>query len=315
MPENSVSVSSSANFEIIYDGPALESGAMDVRDLAPALLALSSLIDTINNRVNGSDKPVTMKFRSTRQGSLVAELLLTTTWFQEVVGMFTSPEGQNLKLIMDTLWGGGILGGGTIVFGGLFKLIKFLKGSPPARIEQGPGQTIIVYNINNQAITTNLVTLELTQDARIKAEAAKVVKPLEKDGVDSFSIYSPGVDSGEPITKEDLPAFASDPSLPPPEDTSVLILQLVHADVTDSGNKWRFTDGNSKFYAIITDEEFLTRFHRREFTVGHNDALRVELVKRQRVTDLRKLKTDYEIRRVLNYYPGGLPQAQGTLAL
>ena len=308
VPDSPLPVSSKADFQIVYDGPALESGAMDVRDLAPALLALSSLIDQINTKVNGADKPVTMRFRNTERGSLIAHLDLATTWVQDVVSLFTSTEGQNFKLIMDTLWGGGLLGGGAMAVKGIFQVIKFLKGAPPAQIAQGPsGNTIIIYNIAGDQIVTNVVTLELSQDARIKNEAAKVVRPLEKPGVDSFAIRSEQQVDGPTITKDDLAAFSPDRThLVPEDDVSVIILQVIHPDLTDS-NLWRFTDGNGKFNATISDEEFMGRFRNRVLKVGHNDALRVELVKRQSFTEANKLKTEYEIRRVLDYYEGGPP--------
>jgi len=284
---------------------------MDVRDLAPALLALSSLIDHINNRVNGADKPVTMKFKSTSKGSLIADLQLATTWVQDVVGLFSSTKADHLRLIMDTLWGGGAATGLT----GLFYLIKFLKGQPAARVEPGPTSTTInVFNIQGDYITTSVATLELAQEPKTLLEAGKVVKPLEKEGVDSFAIMNTGEKPEAMITKEDLPAFLPEKAEQPAEDTSIILLQLVHADVTDSNAKWRFTDGNGKFYATIKDEEFMMRFRNREFTVGHNDALRVELVRRQNVSN-GKLRTDNEILRVLNYYSGGVPPVQGKLPL
>ena len=281
---------------------------MDVRDLAPALLALSSLIDQINNRLNGAEKPVTMQFKSTSKGSLIAHLQLATTWVQDVIGLFASPTGQNLKLVMDTLWGGGIATAGV----GLFQLIKFLRGSLPTKVEQGPSNTIIVYNINGDFITTNLGTLELSQDTRIKIEAARVVRPLEKDGVDTFAITQGEVPVNDPITKEDLPAFMPEQSPNMPDEVSVIILQLVHPDLTDSDAKWRFTDGNKPFNAAITDEDFIARFRARKIRVGHGDALRVELVTRQSF-EAQKLRTEYEVQKVLNFYEGGLPKVQGNI--
>lgn len=311
MSENLATVSNSAEFQIIYNGPALESGTMDVRDLAPALLALSSLVDHINARVNGADKPITMKFKSTRQGSLIADLQIATTWVQDALDFFSSTKAEHLRTIMDTLWGGGITTG----FAGLFYLIKFLRGRPATRVEPGPTSTTInVFNFQGDYITTSITTFELAQEPKTLLEAGKVIKPLEKEGVDSFAIVSPGEKPEAFITKEDLPAFLPEKAEQPAENISITLLQLVQADVTDANAKWRFTDGNGRFYAAIKDEDFMTRFLNREFTVGHNDALRVELVRRQTLIN-GKIRTDNEIRRVLNYYSGGVPPVQGRLSL
>jgi hypothetical protein len=311
MPENPAPVSTSTEFQIVYNGPALESGTMDVRDLAPALLALSSLVDQINARVNGADKPIAMKFKSTSKGSLIADLQLATTWVQEAIGFFSSGKADQLRTIMDTLWGGGITTG----VAGIFYLIKFLKGRPAARVEPGPTSTTInVFNIQGDYITTSVATFELAQEPRTLLEAGKVVKPLEKEGVDSFAIMSSGEKPETMITKDDLPAFLPEKAQQPAENISVTLLQLVQVDVTEANAKWRFTDGNGRFYAVIKDEDFMARFLNREFTVGHNDALRVELVRRQTIVN-GKIKTDNEIRRVLNYYSGGVPPVQGKLLL
>jgi hypothetical protein len=42
----------SAKFHIIYDGPALSSNEMDVKDLAPSLIALAEVFEEANENLN-----------------------------------------------------------------------------------------------------------------------------------------------------------------------------------------------------------------------------------------------------------------------
>jgi hypothetical protein len=45
--------SSSSEFSVVYDGEALAENLMDVRDLAPALLALGEAFEIANGVLNG----------------------------------------------------------------------------------------------------------------------------------------------------------------------------------------------------------------------------------------------------------------------
>jgi hypothetical protein len=49
---------SSATITIAYDGPALRYHAMDVRDLAPAMLGVGQLFDAANSALNGENARV-----------------------------------------------------------------------------------------------------------------------------------------------------------------------------------------------------------------------------------------------------------------
>jgi hypothetical protein len=60
---------SRASFTIAYDGPALRDGAMDVRDLAPALLAVGQLFDAANTVLNRDQATVKISVTATGQGS------------------------------------------------------------------------------------------------------------------------------------------------------------------------------------------------------------------------------------------------------
>jgi hypothetical protein len=63
---------SAARFQLSYDGPALRSGAMDVNELAPALLATADLFREANKQLNGDRAEVALG------GATSKELMKTT---------------------------------------------------------------------------------------------------------------------------------------------------------------------------------------------------------------------------------------------
>ena len=50
-------------FYVVYDGPALASHEMDVRELAPALLAFSSLFEEANSILNRDRAKITLNVK------------------------------------------------------------------------------------------------------------------------------------------------------------------------------------------------------------------------------------------------------------
>ncbi|TGE24347.1 hypothetical protein E5K00_03790 [Hymenobacter aquaticus] len=293
-------------FQIIYDGPSLREGLMDTRDLAPALLALSNLVEQINHRLSHDNPPVHLHFRAAKRGSLTINLDLQTIVAQEATPLFAGNDTQSLGRILDVLWDSGH----TV---GLFQLLKFLRGQAPQDVERTSLSTVTVYNAFGGKALTSALTLQLATDTRVKQDVARVVHPLEREGITSFVLRR---QVGEaitpvPITQEDVPAFAVQaPDNSPTEDTSTTLLQIVRPDLSDATPRWEVTDGTSKFNARVTDEVFAERVRTREVTFGHNDAIRAELTRRQYRTERGALRTEYEISRVLNHYPGGVPTAQ-----
>jgi hypothetical protein len=79
-------------FTIAYDGPALRDGAMDVRDLAPALLALGQLLDAANAALNGDAAQLKLQVRATERGSFQIVLDLAQHWSADVLGFFERPD-------------------------------------------------------------------------------------------------------------------------------------------------------------------------------------------------------------------------------
>lgn len=302
---------SQATFQVVYDGDAVEQGEMDIRDLAPALLSLGWLIEEANRRANGTDQPVSVKFKAVAKGSLVVNLLLDVPFWQSLTSLFTGPEATALNQLLAILTGGGTVGGG------LFVAIKRLRKKSIDTIAAGPNNTVyITVQGDLNVIQMNRTVFEMSQDPKVRMEAAKVIRPIEKPGVDMFYLTT---DNQTPaaeliVTKDDLPAFASEAPVEPAENVSIVLLQLISPDLTNANTKWRFTDGNSKFNASIGDVEFLATVHDRKVLFGHNDAIRAELVQRQ-TAKAGVLRTEYVIKKVIQYFPGGIPPTQNTIEM
>ncbi|MBT9395347.1 hypothetical protein KLP40_19425 [Hymenobacter sp. NST-14] len=294
-------------FQIIYDGPSLREGLMDTRDLAPALLALSNLVEQINHRLSHDNPPVHLHFRAAKRGSLTINLdLQTTAASADAMPLFAGTDTSTLSRILDILWDGGH----TL---GLFQLLKFLGGQAPQETERTSMSSVQVSNAFGSTVRTSPLVLQLATDARIKQDVARVVRPLEREGITSFVVRRQVGEAAAPvpITEDDVPAFAVQATdSGPTEDTSTTLLQIVRPDLSDATPRWEVTDGTSKFNARVTDESFAERVRTREVTFGHNDAIRAELTRRQYRTDRGALRTEYGISRVLNHYPGGVPSAQ-----
>src|SRR5690348_6821595 len=105
---------------IRYDGPALADHEMDVAELAPALLALASLIQTANHKFNGDRASVRVVVNAdTEQQCFQIKIKLIQDFLQMARG-FLDGDMATIKDICEWV---GIIGGGTL---SLFKLIVAL---------------------------------------------------------------------------------------------------------------------------------------------------------------------------------------------
>ena len=79
-------------FAIAYAGAALDGGAMDVRDLAPALLALGQLLDAANLNLNGKTSETKLQVTATSAGSFQIAFELVQSWTAQVLHFFAGEQ-------------------------------------------------------------------------------------------------------------------------------------------------------------------------------------------------------------------------------
>lgn len=169
---------SNSEFRVSYEGGALQEHTMDVKDLAPALIAFGELFTRANALLNSKDISVSLKVRATQPGSF--ELLLLLSNVYHTTTQFLS---SDMVTSATTLFS--IITGVPKVGDSLFKVIKKLKGHKPQITQSKDGFYLKADNIE---IRISEEVLKVFQDNEVKRLAQSVVEPLYRDGIDRMVI-------------------------------------------------------------------------------------------------------------------------------
>jgi hypothetical protein len=287
---------STETFMIAYDGPALRDGAMDVRDLAPALMALGQLLDAANTNINGKDAQIKLQVRATEQGSFQILLELTQSWVTQVLSFFASPEASGATNLLAWVLGIGSAGTSLVV------LIKKLHGKSPDKIDK-LSDNMVRITIGTEIFDIPVELLRLYQDMSVRVAMQKLIEvPLERDGIDIFEVRRDG-QVWVSVSKEEAVYFAK-PSIPdePLTDNVRRAAFSIVSLAFKEDNKWRLHDGNTQISVTITDADFLGRVDNNQISFSKGDILICDVRTIQsRTAD--GLKTEYVIEQVVEHRP------------
>lgn len=290
-------MSEKAYFHMKYDGPSLASHEMDVKDFAPALLALGELLEEVNAVLNQGKTKVSVNIKATNPGSVDAVLAVSQDLIQQAVGLFSS-DGTTAVVNADALVRL-VLGGGGI--GGVIGFIKWLKGRQISNITKIDTGDLKVELQDGEVTVRTESEMNLFTFISIRKKIESVVRtPLLRPGIDSVA-FSTENGTEQEITKGEADYFSA------PEITKELIddreietnLTLVNISFQDDG-KWRFNDGSQIFFAEITDADFNEKVAKNQITFTKDDILRVILVRKQYIAD-GSIKTDYILKKVIDH--------------
>lgn len=286
-----------ATLTIAYDGPALREHAMDVRDLAPAMLGLGQLFDAANAALNGDHARIRVQVKATEPGCFQITFEVIQTLGEHLMALLSGPSVTAATNLVSLLVGAPT---GAV---GLFHLIKKLKGGNFDKIEPLPENMVrIIFGAEHMDVPVAL--LRLYQDIPVRSATQKVIEePLKKDGIDSFEVR----EEARLVVRvaKDEAAYFAKPHIPDAtlvDDTRRSAFSIISLAFKEE-NKWRLNDGINPISATIEDSDFLAKVDANQVSFSKGDILICDVRVVQKQTEAA-LKTEYTVSRVVEHRPG-----------
>jgi hypothetical protein len=244
---------------------------MDVRDLAPALVAVADLFTAVNTQLNGDAADVRVEVKGSFQaGSFHIELIFLQDLLKQIRDIFAAENATAISNAWTILTILGFVGGS-----GLIDFLRKLRGRRPHRIEQ-IGQCAKVWITETEYTEVDDHVLSVWRSKTVRTSLQKVMAPLEREGITSFGIVRKK-EVELSVESTELDSFSL--NLEESQVVSDLIgrkMLFLESVVFKDGNKWRVHDGQSSFLASLEDEDFLSKINHGE-RFGKGDVLIVDL--------------------------------------
>ena len=251
-----------------YDGEALRTHEMDVKQLAPALLSLAKAFDTLQKDVAPGAR-VQLNAKATREGSFAIDLLIHLANEAESI-----LAGDPVTAIVNA---SGLMG---IYFGAVGMLKKLARNVKPVKTEAA-GKNDDGLDLINVTFSdgSRMCALRASVDALKNPELVKSIQgaiaPTLDDGIDLVQFQSGTRD--ETVNTE---------------DADEIIVQALDVSFRENG-KWRITDGIKTQFVTLDDEAFKKRVLDGDEAMRANDIYRVEMRVEKAIDEHNRLATRY----------------------
>ncbi len=272
-----------ARLKLKYLGPAVEEGLMDVYQASANMIAFSEFMVVAAKAAYGEKIEARAEVAGFGRGSFITHLVFSFAGPIATIISAATPD-HLLRITNDA-----------------FHIWKHLRGYPAKTIEQTDGQMVNVTNNDGDIVQVRIESLQIVFNEKATDAAGQFVRAqLSNSGFDGLKVES---DKGvvAEVDQDDANSFRAVVTSESITDTAMDVTLILEAPVFKDGNKWRFSDGQTSFYADIVDREFMARVDAGEL-FGKGDWLRVSLRLVQdrsgaKITTERTVLKVYEHRR------------------
>jgi hypothetical protein len=265
---------------IRYDGPILADHEMDVQDLAPALLALSDIIQIANRKFNGDAASIRVLVNAdVEQKCFQIDLALVQSVVEQAKGLFSD---DGLKTALDIAKSVGIVTGSAL---SLFKLAALLAKRAEAgtklEVKKTGDVTVIVMGDGNNVRVSNDV-YALASDPAVIEKVKNVVQPLKRPGYETLSFVADNKVVGT-ITREEARGISdASASLVPPAREDVQQIKgpiRIKSPQYVGAAKWTVYWGGRPI-DVTMPADWVEQFQANDVSAPPNTILEVEMEQR-----------------------------------
>lgn len=291
-----------AAFVVSFNGPGVEDGRIDVRELAPALLSLARLIDAANISIYGEKQPIKIEAKAISIGSFEVVLQAVSAGWDTLTAIMDGSGAGHAKTLLEWL---GILGLPPGGVAGLFGLYKWLGGQKPSRIVRAEAGQFSL-EVDGKVLRVPLEVMRLYQDLTVNRAVSELLTSVEGDGVTTIEFRPEGAPKDQPsltLTRTDRASVTLEE--PPPVivvDDTRRVAFSIRSLAFQEGNKWRLFDGQNVITATIEDKEFIDRVNANLVRFAKGDVLICE-VRTVQYQGPDGLRTEHSVLRVIEHKP------------
>lgn len=288
--------------QMVFRGDAVAEHAMDVEQLAPALMAVGELCREANKIINADRAKVHVLVKSDfERGSFDINFEVVQTIYDQVRGLLQDQRVATAKELLEWL---GIFG----IPAGVFWFLKRRKGRDIIEVVRRDDVGIVKLMIEGESdpIEVNNQVFDLSENKKILKSCKGIVAPVLTPGIDSVEFRS-DEETYETINEEEAEyIIATDTG----EDDEELEPQTVEAVLTilspvfDVGSTtWRFYYGEERIKVDVS-ETSIPRDAMNKGSVNVADVYKVKLQITQRRTPAGRFTNDYKIVELLEFILG-----------
>lgn len=284
------------HFRIIYEGPAVEDGEMEIGQLAPSLLALGKLLETVDAAISGEAGRVRVKVRAdVRRGSFDVGIALD--FVHSVKAWLLSPDATAIANLAAHV---GLVTGGVT---GLIQTVRWLNGrkvSAKVLLEDG---NVRIESTGGDVLVVIPQVARVIDDPVVRQHLERFTEPLRAEGIDA--IRSEGNNNqtiGERIFADEASAFQATAGTDPTSQAHFPATYQIKRLYFERGKKWRLSNGAQTILAEIEDELFWIRVERAEVAFSADDFLVCE-VRMDQWLGPTGLRTEYVVEKVVRHLP------------